>query len=116
MPEPNQSQRFTAFKTLIKVTSIGLMSGAIALLSGAVYAFFIDVSMPAIPTPVLGLGGFAVAAHLLEAIIAARMAPPRRKAAIPYAIYTFFVGTVGLQELLMLDLNTNEFSEDELSS
>lgn len=90
-------------KTLIKITSIVLISGAIALGVMTLYALLNNQPIPTIPVPVLALGGFAVSAHLLEAIVAARLAPSRQKAAIPYAIYTFFVGTVGLQELWMIE-------------
>lgn len=95
-------------KTLIKITSIVLMSGAIALGGIALYALLSNQAIPKIPVPVLALGGFAVSAHLLEAIVAARLAPSRQKAAIPYAIYTFFVGTVGLQELWMIEPKVND--------
>ncbi|MGB3495157.1 MAG: hypothetical protein WBA57_20680 [Elainellaceae cyanobacterium] len=90
-------------KTLIKVTSIVLMSGAIALGGVTLYAVLSHQSVPSIPAPLLALGGFAVVAHLLEAIVAANLAPSRQKAVIPYAIYTFFVGTIGLQELWMIE-------------
>lgn len=93
----------TPLKTLIKITSILLMSGAIALGGMALYATATDQPLPAIPSPILALGGFAVIAHLLEAIVAANLAPSRRQSAILYGLYTFFVGTVGLQELWMIE-------------
>lgn len=95
-------------KTFIKITSIVLMSGAIALGGMTLYAVISNQPIPTIPAPVLALGGFAVIAHLLEAIVAIRLAPSRQKAALPYAIYTFFVGTVGLQELWMLEQKAND--------
>jgi hypothetical protein len=41
----------------------------------------------------------ALSAHFLESIIAAYYAPSKDKIAFQYAVYTFFVGTVGLIEL-----------------
>jgi hypothetical protein len=46
------------------------------------------------------LGRFAVTIHLVEGIIAGAYAPSRQKTPIVYGTYTFFVGTVGLLELL----------------
>ncbi|WP_017747601.1 hypothetical protein [Scytonema hofmannii] len=45
---------------------------------------------------------FAVTIHFIEGIIAAFYAPSRKKVPIQYGTYTFFVGTVGLLELLAM--------------
>ena len=81
--------------SLIKGLSTVLMTAALSLEAWHFYGG----TLPAILTPVLWLARFAVAAHALEAVIAAVMAPAQQKPALRYAIYTFFVGTVGLYEL-----------------
>ena len=42
---------------------------------------------------------FVVGAHLLEATIALMFAASKGKSPLPFALYTFFVGTVALLEL-----------------
>lgn len=50
--------------------------------------------------PLLWFGRVAVAIHLVEGIIAAAIAQSQHKSPFRYAVYTFFVGTVGLFELM----------------
>lgn len=83
---------------LIKVLSIGLMSGAIGL-----EAWHLSRAMPTELwrhlTVIVWVGRFAIGAHLLEAVIAAIYARRNAKPALSYGFYTFWVGTVGLIEL-----------------
>ena len=83
----------------IKVLSIVLMTSAIALELWHIQAVINNTNIPSILNPVFLIERFAIAAHLVEAVIAAYYAPSREKTPIKYATYTFFVGTVGLLEL-----------------
>ncbi|MEE3715553.1 hypothetical protein V2H45_02205 [Tumidithrix elongata RA019] len=59
--------------------------------------------MPSSLIPIIWIGRFAIAAHTLEGLIAAFFATSKQKSPLKCAIYTFFVGTVGLLELLESD-------------
>lgn len=83
----------------IKVLSIGLISGAIALELANLAAPSMDVVLPSALHPVMWIGRFALIAHSIESVIAVVMAPARQKSPVVYSIYTFFVGTVALLEL-----------------
>lgn len=56
---------------------------------------------------------FIVIAHLLEATIALKFAASKGKQPLQFAIYTFFVGTVGLLELFFpeKDLQSTTLSD-----
>ncbi|CAN1212736.1 Alr4224 protein [Tumidithrix helvetica PCC 7403] len=84
---------------LIKKTSILLISGAIGLELWNIYTSFAHRELPSFLIPMFWIGRFAIAAHGLEALIAAFWATSKQKRPLQYAIYTFFVGTVGLMEL-----------------
>lgn len=84
----------------IKVLSLFLISGAVGLEAGKLYGFFAGVEVPAVPFWIVGWGRFAIAAHLLEGILAAVYAPSKQRNPLMYGLYTFFVGTIGLVELL----------------
>lgn len=84
----------------IKVVSVVLISSAIGLELGNIYAFITNNQIPNFLHPVLWIGRFAVTVHFIEAIIAVFYARSRKNMPIQYGIYTFFVGTVGLVELL----------------
>ncbi|MDJ1168432.1 hypothetical protein PMG71_03215 [Roseofilum sp. BLCC_M154] len=84
----------------IKTVSTLLMSGAIALESYNLIDPFISPSLPIGVTGLIILERIAVSIHLLEAIAAAYLAPSRQQHPLKTCIYTFFVGTVGLWELL----------------
>jgi hypothetical protein len=58
---------------------------------------------PAVPPVVFGIARFALIVHGLESVIAAVYATRQQRSAFFYAIYTFFVGTVGLAELHSMD-------------
>lgn len=86
--------------TAIKITSIGLISAALAFELGNL-ALGISANVPPL---IVGFERFALIAHALEAAIAAVFAPSHQQRSLPYGLYTFFVGTVGLMELFDIDL------------
>lgn len=86
--------------TPIKILSTVLIVSAIGLELGNFYALQAQIAIPHSLKMILGLGRFAMAAHAIEGIIAAFFASARQKEPIKYSFYTFFVGTVGLWELL----------------
>jgi hypothetical protein len=67
------------------------------------------LALLALPQPIAVLGRLAIAAHGIEGAIAAWYAPSRGKSPLRYAIYTFFVGTLGLVELWQDDLRDFRF-------
>lgn len=79
---------------IIKIISTALITSAIGL-----ELWNLNNQLPSILTPALIIAHIALSAHFIEALIAAYYAPTRNQTAIKYAIYTFFVGTVGLLEL-----------------
>jgi len=87
------------FSPVIKVISTVLIASAIGLELWNIYAITNNIEVPTSLNPIFWFERFAVASHLIEAVIAAFYAPSRKKLPIKYAIYTFFVGTVGLLEL-----------------
>lgn len=87
---------------LIKVTSIGLISGAIGLEVWHLSGLPIAEAALNVLTPVYWIGRLGMVAHLIEAMIAWVYAASRGKDPWRYSLYTFFVGTVGLVELLEL--------------
>ncbi len=88
---------------LIKALSIAVITGAIGLeiwhLSGGAAQGRILQFLH----PIFWLGRFALVAHLIEASIAAVYASRQQKNPLTYAIYIFFVGTIGLIELFNPD-------------
>ncbi|WP_392530624.1 hypothetical protein [Nostoc sp. C117] len=85
--------------TIIKIISTILIASAIAWELANIYATWVNQKTPSNLSFIFWLGRFALLAHFIEAIVATVYAPSKRKAPIEYAIYTFFVGTVGLLEL-----------------
>jgi hypothetical protein len=85
--------------TLVKSLSIVLITGAIALEVWHLQAIVTHRQEPALPPVVFGVAGFALITHGIEAMIAAMYAARQRSSPVFYAVYTFFVGTVGLVEL-----------------
>lgn len=83
----------------IKIISTVLMTGAIGLELWNIYAVTHQLSIPSSIKPIFWIERVAVAAHLIEAIIAAFNAGYKEKNWYKYGIYTFFVGTIGLMEL-----------------
>ncbi|MCP6762485.1 MAG: hypothetical protein NHB32_27870 [Fischerella sp. CENA71] len=84
---------------LIKVVSTILITSAIALELGNIYALLHNFKLPSSLYPIFWMERFAITAHLIEAAIAAFYASVNNKTPIKYGIYTFFVGTVALLEL-----------------
>jgi hypothetical protein len=84
---------------IIKVISIVLIASAIALELGNIYLVVNNIRVPSTLNPIFWIERFAVSCHLVEAAIAGFYASSKNKMPIPYAIYTFFVGTIGLLEL-----------------
>ena len=84
---------------IIKVISTVLITGALVLELGNIYAIANNIQVKSSLNPIFWFERFAVSCHLVEAAIAAFYAPSRNQMPIQYAIYTFFVGTVGLLEL-----------------
>ncbi|WP_339378427.1 hypothetical protein [Calothrix sp. NIES-2100] len=84
---------------IIKVISTILITGAIGLELWNIYAIATEIQVPSSLNPIFWFERFAVSCHIIEAVIAAFYAPSRNQMPIQYAIYTFFVGTVGLLEL-----------------
>ncbi|MBW4623246.1 MAG: hypothetical protein KME17_28295 [Cyanosarcina radialis HA8281-LM2] len=83
----------------IEIVSTILMAGAIALeLGNFYYQSTFDQRLDSL-YPILAIARFAMACHLVEAVISTFYASKRHQTPIKYAIYTFFVGTVGLLKI-----------------
>lgn len=85
---------------LIKDLSILLMMGAIGLELWQILSVLTQSPQPTLPLAVFWVARFALVAHGIEAIVAAVYAARHQRSPWFHAIYTFFVGTVGLVELL----------------
>jgi hypothetical protein len=81
----------------IKVISTVLISSAIALELWNLCTHGFDRFESLMP--IVWFERFALVAHGLEGVISAFLAPGKGEKPIPYAVYTFFVGTIGLWEL-----------------
>lgn len=94
---------------LIKCFSIVLMTGAIGLELWHLQSVVTQSQPPVVPLVVFWIARFALIIHGAEGIIAAGYATRRQRSPIFHAIYTFFVGTVGLVELFSSDttMDTN---------
>ncbi len=84
---------------LIKVVSIIVVTSAIALELGNIYALLHNFQLPSSLNPIFWMGRFVITAHFIEAAIAVFYASAKNNIPIKYGIYTFFVGTVSLLEL-----------------
>ena len=84
----------------IKVISTILITGALGLEAWHLFLATNSGEFTYSLFPVLWFGRFAVMAHFIEGMIAAGIAPSRQKSVLRCATYTFFVGTVGLLELM----------------
>ncbi|NEO00692.1 MAG: hypothetical protein F6K50_36220 [Moorea sp. SIO3I7] len=85
---------------LIKITSTSLITCALGLEIWYIYLQLTHSSLPSNLYYVLWLGSIALISHFIEGVIAAFKADSCDKNPITYGIYTFFVGFVGLWELL----------------
>ncbi len=84
----------------IKIVSTLLISGAIILETWNLITHFIDRPLPEIFKWVIIIERFALISHLIEAIIAGFSAQGQGKNPLKSGVYTFFVGSVGLWEIL----------------
>ena len=85
---------------VIKIISTLLISGAIILEAWNLISYFLNQPLPHIFKWVIIIARFALISHLIEAIIAGFSAKSQGKNSLKSAFYTFFVGTVGLLEVL----------------
>ena len=83
----------------IKIISTLLISGAIMLEAWNLITHFLDRTLPDLFKWVIIIARVALISHLIEAIVAGFSAKERGKNPLKSAVYTFFVGTVGLLEL-----------------
>lgn len=85
---------------VIKVLSIGLIGSAIAFELWNLSTTPDWTTFPALWPKLIWLGRVILAVHLLEGIAAAVIVRDRPElSSLSYGFYTFWVGTVGLQEL-----------------
>ena len=85
--------------SLIKITSIILITSALGLEVWSIYLHFNNGVLPEKLNLALSIGTIALIGHGVEGFIAGLNASSRQKNPFTYGIYTFFVGFVGLQEL-----------------
>lgn len=85
--------------SLIKITSVTLITAALGLEIWNIYLHFNNEILPSKLNPAFWLGTVALVGHGIEGFIAAFNASSRHKNPLTYGIYTFFVGFVALQEL-----------------
>jgi hypothetical protein len=85
---------------VIKVISIVVIASAILLELWNIQTLITNSQLPSSLYPILIIAHLALSAHFTEGVIAAYYAPSKNKMPIKYGTYTFFVGTVGLLELL----------------
>ncbi|MBP0020770.1 MAG: hypothetical protein J7647_24835 [Cyanobacteria bacterium SBLK] len=90
----------------IKVLSTVLIAGAIALDSWIVARAFPFSELPHFFFLLFWFTVFALGSHLIEGIIGTVVAFRRKENAIAAGIYIFFTGTVGLLEVLKLDVSS----------
>lgn len=91
---------------LIKGVSIVLITGAIGLELWPMLSQLTQSPRPPLPIAVFWVTRFALIAHGVEALVAAVVAIRQQRSPIFAAIYTFFVGTVGLVEQVTADAST----------
>lgn len=84
---------------LIKILSTCLIISAIGLELWHYYGTMGKEEILVLLKPVFWVDRFVLTAHFIEGIIAVGYTLRRNREPFPYAIYVFFVGTVGLVEL-----------------
>lgn len=89
--------------SLIKGTSIIVITAALGLEVWSFQSRVTQTPLFIIPSPAFWLAHIALTAHAVESAIAAVYASRQHKSPFSYAIYTFFVGTIGLIELFTVD-------------
>jgi len=86
---------------LVKALAIGVTASALALELCNLYLWLNGNSSPLQGFNILfAFGRFVLICHGIEGAIAATLAPSKRQPRVWSGLYTFFVGTVGLLELL----------------
>lgn len=85
---------------IIKIVSPIVMIGAIFLEIEMIYFRLNHRQISNFVTFLMIIGGVAIIIHIAEGIIAAFLANKKGFNPLKYGIYTFFVGTVGLFEIL----------------
>ena len=87
-------------KKLIKILSTIIIAVALVLAVWNLYLHLQGESLSTNLNTIFLLGNIALIAHCVEGLIAATKASSQNKNPLRYGIYTFFVGFVGLQELI----------------
>ncbi len=87
------------FYPFIKVLSPILICGALGVEIWTLYTLRTGSPLPPLPIGLFWFERFALTAHTVEGVVASIFAQSREQSPIPYGLYTFFVGTVGLLEL-----------------
>lgn len=94
--------------TAIKLISIILITSAIGLELWHLSAVMTQNQIPTLLHPIFWVERFALLIHGIEGLFAMVYAPRKQQVPIPYGIYTFFVGTIGLLELFFMNKATIE--------
>ncbi|MEM7758936.1 MAG: hypothetical protein AAF298_12540 [Cyanobacteria bacterium P01_A01_bin.40] len=84
----------------IKIISTIIITGSLGLECWNFYLYSQGKSLPDNLNSLFWVGSIILIAHLIEALIAATKASSYQRNPLSYGLYTFFVGFVGLQELL----------------
>jgi Domain of unknown function (DUF4499) len=84
---------------LIKIASSLVITGSLGLLGWNLFLHLQGASLPPNLTSLFQLGSLILVAHGVEGAIAAFKAPAHNQKPLPWVVYTFFVGFVGLKEL-----------------
>jgi hypothetical protein len=84
----------------IKIASSLVITCALGLSGWNLYLHSQGASLPPNLTSLFQLGSFILVAHGVEGAIAAFKAPIYNQKPLFWGVYTFFVGFVGLQELV----------------
>jgi hypothetical protein len=84
----------------IKIASSLVITSALGLLGWNLFLHLQGASLPPNLTFLFRLGSFILVAHGVEGAIAAFKAPAYNQKPLFWGVYTFFVGFVGLQELV----------------
>lgn len=89
-----------ALSLSIKIASTLFIIGFLSIELWNLYASLTNTTVIPVPIWILLWGRFALIAHFLEAIAASVSAYFQQKNFFTIGIYTFFVGTIGLWEVL----------------
>lgn len=84
----------------IKIASSLVITSALGLFGWNLFLHLQGASLPPNLTSLFRLGSFILVAHGVEGAIAAFKAAACNQKPLVWGVYTFFVGFVGLQELV----------------